>query len=81
MSTAHAGWRITNRSETRTGLYVAINVQALGRPGMSIVTVKHRSLPGGPPFVCLTCLRNSCTHIDFVAAELGVAPETPEVAA
>lgn len=59
-------WKITNRQEQRTGVYTAINVQALGKIGASVVTVKTRSLPGGPSHVCLSCLLNECPHVEFV---------------
>lgn len=61
-------WRITWRGEFKTGTYFALNVQALGRQGASVVTVKARSL-AGPPYFCETCISNACAHVDFVAEQ------------
>jgi hypothetical protein len=75
------GWQITSRRDMRTGTYFALNVQALGREGTSVVTVKARALPG-PAYVCLTCLKNECAHTEFVASQDTVdMPDSGESAA
>lgn len=67
--TSRAEWAIRSRSEWPSGLYVQLNVATSGREGAGTVTVKHRARPG-EPFVCFTCLSNSCAHCEFVADQL-----------
>ncbi len=61
--TDRSEWRITSARTYEQGTTYGTNISN-GAGGT--VSVKHRSSPKGPPYVCLTCLKNACVHITFI---------------